>query len=287
MNKFIFILLFVFSIHCKAQNHSFNEEIKFAQYLIDNSEYKDAVFMLSQQKINSLNSFQGDSLNYFLGWAHYNLKQVDSSAAYFSRVSKNSNFYHKAKFYEVFDNCYTNKFEKADSVLNQIKLDTMAAFNQLKIYDKMTICLLKKDIVSFNTLMKSSQFDFYALSDEAKSLNVYAEKLQKIKRKSPLIAATLSAIVPGLGKVYAGMPGQALASFLAVATLGAVATENYIKAGPTSGRFIVYAGIFSMFYVGNIWGSAISVKIKREKQYNEIKHSILLDMHIPLRRTFE
>jgi hypothetical protein len=277
----------VFSFYCKAQQHSFNEEIKFTQYLTDNSEYKDALLALSQIKLSELNLAQQDSLLYFLGWAHYNLKQVDSSATYFSRVSQGSGFYYKSKFYEVFDNCYALKFIQADSVLNSIKMETSSSLIQLKTYDKISIALLNKDISTFRTLMKSNQLDFYALSDEAKSLDNYARKMEKIKHKSAFIAGSLSAVIPGLGKLYAGMPGQALASFLTVATLGAVAAENYIKAGPTSGRFIVYAGIFSMFYIGNIWGSAISVKVKREKQFNEIKHNILVDMHIPLRRTFE
>jgi hypothetical protein len=58
------------------------------------------------------------------------------------------------------------------------------------------------------------------------------------------------------------------------------------KDGVSSPRFIIYGSLFSLFYIGNIWGSALSVKIKRQEFNEKIDEQILFDMHIPLRTLF-
>lgn len=96
----------------------------------------------------------------------------------------------------------------------------------------------------------------------------------------------MSAVVPGSGKFYAGYRGQALSSMFPTLIFAASAAEAYHRAGPKSFQFIAAASIFSIFYVGNIWGSVLSVKTFYEIRNNEIRNNIMLDLHIPLRRIF-
>ena len=50
--------------------------------------------------------------------------------------------------------------------------------------------------------------------------------------------------------------------------------------------FILSSALATIFYAGNIWGSAVSVKrIQAEKKY-EMDQRILFDMHIPLRNAY-
>lgn len=82
------------------------------------------------------------------------------------------------------------------------------------------------------------------------------------KRKKPIIAGGLSALVPGAGFLYSGHGQTALSALilnglLAYATYSTVQAENYGMA--------LLTGIFSLsFYLGNISGSA-----KSAKRYNE------------------
>jgi uncharacterized membrane protein YfcA len=47
-----------------------------------------------------------------------------------------------------------------------------------------------------------------------------------------------------------------------------------------------FSGMFGLFYIGNIWGSAISVQlVKTEKQF-ENKHNILVGLKLPISKFF-
>ncbi len=73
-------------------------------------------------------------------------------------------------------------------------------------------------------------------------------------RKSPLLAGTLSAVVPGSGHAYAGHYRDGLVAFLVnglfiTATAVAIDHENYPAAA-------LLAGVGLPFYLGNIYGAA-------------------------------
>jgi outer membrane protein assembly factor BamD (BamD/ComL family)/TM2 domain-containing membrane protein YozV len=90
---------------------------------------------------------------------------------------------------------------------------------------------------------------------------------ENLPQKSELLAAVLSAILPGSGYVYAGRYGDGLSAFLLNAlfiagTVAAVNNELYATSALTG-------GVGLPFYIGNIYGSANAVKkhnsgIKRE-----------------------
>ena len=114
-----------------------------------------------------------------------------------------------------------------------------------------------------------------------------------MKKKSPALAGLMSAVIPGTGKIYAGYKGQGLAAMITVGILGVSAAESYFRPFDRSGKkgykspeFIAFGSLFTIFYVGNLWGSVLSVKLAREHELREINDEILFDMHIPLRRIF-
>jgi len=100
------------------------------------------------------------------------------------------------------------------------------------------------------------------------------------------LAAFYSAIIPGSGKIYAGRLGDGLSSFFIVSSLGLITAENWYKAGIKNPKTIFFGSLFSVFYVGNIWGSYFSVQIQNDEFNHEMDHKILFDLHIPLRTIF-
>ena len=101
-----------------------------------------------------------------------------------------------------------------------------------------------------------------------------------------MLAGVYSAVLPGAGKFYAGRKKQGIASFLPILSLGAITYESYRKAGIKNARTLVFGSLFSVFYVGNIWGSVLAVKIKQKEFDREYDNKILFDMHIPLRNLY-
>ena len=101
-------------------------------------------------------------------------------------------------------------------------------------------------------------------------------------KKSPLLAAGMSAVIPGAGKIYAGDLRSGVSTFLIVGALGAMMAESAHKLGWQDWRTIALSSVFGVFYIGNIYGSAVSVSVIRNTYQDAQKASLLFDLHIPL-----
>lgn len=99
--------------------------------------------------------------------------------------------------------------------------------------------------------------------------------LQNIKNKNVLKAGLLSAVIPGAGKMYYGNWGQGFAALFTTALITAEAYSGFKKKGVKSIHGWAYTGLFSVFYVGNIWGTVIGLKVKQRKAYENINHNLL------------
>ncbi|MDQ3192432.1 MAG: hypothetical protein M3Q58_12635 [Bacteroidota bacterium] len=271
-----------------SQQRLFSEEINFATYLIENAQFRDAIIVLENIDQSLFNSSleKTDSVNFYKGWSYYNIKILDSSSFYLGMVNLESPFYIKSKFYESFNFIYSGNTGKGKSIIQNLTLGEQVNYEQLKMFDLAGIALLERNYASFDSVSILFNYSYFPIVTEQKNFLKYSTDLKSIKRKSPLLAGLMSSVIPGSGKYYAGYRGQAIAAFIPVVTLAGVATENYFRGGPQSIQFIAFASLFSLFYVGNIWGSVLSVKIKRNELYRKIDHEILLDLHLPLRRIF-
>jgi hypothetical protein len=97
------------------------------------------------------------------------------------------------------------------------------------------------------------------------------------------LSGLLSTIVPGSGKLYAGKPTEALGAFIPIASFGLLAAESYNKAGIKSVGFISFASLFTIFYLGNIWGSMSTVKIRNTSIEINYEKNISINMLIPVK----
>lgn len=107
--------------------------------------------------------------------------------------------------------------------------------------------------------------------------NRYGDIIHQIdsrKIKSPALAAALSTIVPGSGKIYAGNWKDGLISLFFVGATSFQAIRGYNLYGPKSGFFISYSAIASAFYLGNIYGSFKAAKRHNDKSKKKIQESI-------------
>ena len=84
-----------------------------------------------------------------------------------------------------------------------------------------------------------------------------------LPRKSPLLAAALSMVVPGLGRVYLGRWPDGLISFLLVGTTAALAAQGFYEEGQGSVRGWILGGVAALLYAGNVYGSAVGAVVQR------------------------
>ena len=115
----------------KAQIINYSNEVNFVNNLVNDKSYRTAIDVCAILKKQNLIKTQRDSLNFLEGWAHYNIKNLDSAASILNRIDTSSTFYFKAQYYSALCNAYQ---QKATQSIVQIKsmsksLDTYPEFS--------------------------------------------------------------------------------------------------------------------------------------------------------------
>ncbi|MFN4234711.1 MAG: hypothetical protein ACK4IK_07895 [Bacteroidia bacterium] len=264
-------------------------ELKFVNYLIANAQYNDALFALEKLQEDNVNisPIQFDSIHYYTGWINYFNKRFGKAISSFEKVSNKTDLYYNAKYYTSFCYAYTNNFDAAWDVLINLDISQRNELKDFHNFQLACLALLKRDLISFEKYSSSFKFSNYNYAKEEEQLLSYYNDIKSEKKKSGFLAALISAVIPGMGKFYAGYTGLPFGALFTTLPLAIVATESFIKAGLLSPQFIILGSLFGVFYIGNIWGSALSVNAIKKEKYAEINYNILFDMHIPLRRIFE
>jgi len=282
------LILLIFSFSCvQGQQFKFSKELRFAQYLQDKEAVPEAIRVLEQVDTSTLSRAQKDSLFYMLGWAAYSVQQLDKSVGAFLKVSPDFSKYEKSRFFAAYCQAFQGRghIDSASDGLRQLVLPD-STLRELRCFQLAGIALLKRDYKAFLPEQQQFTYSSYIFEKEEHRMQLYYDKLRGFKHKSPLLAGVYSALLPGAGKWYAGKKKQGVAAFLPIISLAALTYEAYRKDGVKSARFIGFGTLFTIFYIGDIWGSTLSVKIRRNEFNKEYDNKILFDMHIPLRNFF-
>ena len=102
-------------------------------------------------------------------------------------------------------------------------------------------------------------------NDSLRALFLRLEKeRQGMRPKQPWVAAVLSAVIPGLGKVYNKRGLDGLYAFTATVFSGYVAYNAFTHERVISG--LTATTLAASFYLGNIYGSYVGAKIDFQEQ---------------------
>lgn len=111
--------------------------------------------------------------------------------------------------------------------------------------------------------------------------NKLVEKGKKSPHRNMALAVGMSALVPGLGRVYAGAPWEGLSTFIINGFLAFSAYRGFSQKEYESIPGWGYGAAFAGFYAANIYGTVKQVKKFNKKQAdklaNEVEHLILND----------
>lgn len=98
-------------------------------------------------------------------------------------------------------------------------------------------------------------------------LKVHYNEYKFVKKKKAWIAAGLSMVIPGSGKLYIGRPNSFFGSFISNVLYGLTGFESVRVLGINNGYSIVSLSAFGIFYFSNVIGVVHDLKrIKNEKK---------------------
>ena len=254
-----------------------SHDYDFTLYLIDNELKTDARALLSQDYHPS------DTLDFLRGWVHYQLKELEEASPYLKAVPSASAFYEKALFYSTAVSAHLGDYNSPVEPLEAYS----GSYSELKGLQLAGLALLRDDPDAYRQASTAFGYSDFSIADAERKLDDIYNYRYEIKPKSPLLAAAASAVVPGLGKIYAGKIGEGIASFLLVGALGAITAEHWVKDGPQDWKTIVPGIACAGLYLGNIYGSYMSVSIVNNDIRNAQNTTVLYSIHIPLRSVFK
>jgi hypothetical protein len=104
-----------------------------------------------------------------------------------------------------------------------------------------------------------------------------AKQLASLPRRSPALAGTLSAVVPGAGQLYSGRPKDALIAFFVNGMFIAGAVEAFHRQNNVAGAVLV---LFEMgWYTGNIYSGINSAHRHNDEARGSILKSMKKDLY--------
>lgn len=286
MIKRILLPILLLATHALVFSQAPKSKFGFANYLIDKEFYEDATFELNKLLQSNQDLNVRDSSNFLLGRIYFSQKKLSDAVYHFDLVGDQfEELRAPAVFFSALSGAYLSDYSSASLKLRSYK-NSMANINQLKILELASINVLKRDFYQYDSLKQLLDKDNYMVGPVAENLDFNRNKLLSIKGKTGLKAGLLSALIPGAGRIYVEKPGQGIYQLIIATLLGLQTWEGYKKDGIHSARFIIYGTLFTSFYIGNIWGSAIGVKMYKNEINKTVDNAILMDMHIPLRTIF-
>ena len=258
--KKIVILFFIFSITGFSQQkqskqidfYSPHNIKKFADYLFCQHDYLRAVF--EYQKY--LNSVPSDTVKFKVGIAYSRMGYYSKAENQFLTL-RNSNSFKALARAEYYKSLFQqNNFEELQSNL-KYKIQTNEASNSLNKLYYLSYLFMHQKLPGESDFAKP----FYG-KEKIQVKNFYEWK-KNPPYKSPVVSAILSAIIPGLGKVYVKEYSDGIMAFLATSVLGYIAYADF-NAGHKF-RGWLFTGLTAGFYAGNIYGSAAAAQIYNAK----------------------
>ena len=268
----------------KDGERNISEDYDFFNYLKDNDFRTDAKTLI-------LGSYApSDTLDFLRATVLFSDLKLAQASELFGRVPFDSPFGPESFYYQVVSLTSAGEYDKAYGLLSSPSI--RSRFSEGGPYAELTalqaagLSLLRGEEDEW--LRHSSSFTFgdYALAESERVMSEIGQRRFGSKSKHAGVAALASAVIPGAGKVYAGRLGEGVAAFLTVGSLGAITAENWVRHGGKDWRTILAGSLCATFYLGNIYGSYMSVSIENNDRITAENTAIVYHLHLPLRTVF-
>ena len=258
------------------ENHYRPENIlRFAEFLFMEGDYLRAAgeFQRYLYYFDSLPR-EADYIFYKIAFCYRLSKDYQKSIDYFQKIIFNypQSIYLNDSYFQIAHSYFLmSKYKKSISFSNSNISFIKSDVQRLKIKQLIGLNYIYQKrwskAIDFFDLLKNNEKNNYLTT----SLRNFAKQGAKLRRKSKLLAGIMSAVIPGTGKMYCHRTTDGLFSLLTIGLTAWQAYDGFRKNGVKSVKGWIYGTISAFFYVGNIYGSIVAVKI-----YNQQSESKLL-----------
>ncbi len=237
-----------------------NNRLKFGNYLFEEHDYLRAI----DEYKSYLAVYPNDTLNFKIGFAQSQMGNFSDSKNYFEELISKSIFIDESKFELLKINYLQENYSELRSE-NYLSKKFKSEILKLQHYSYLSD---EFDLPDSNLL-----FSIYNDEELLFIRDFYNRKLNP-GYKSETLAAILSAVIPGAGKIYAGEAGDGITALILTGLFGFLAYDNFQADHKI--RAWIFSGLTAFFYAGNVYGSAAAAQI-----YNAgIKLNLENEIHV-------
>ena len=255
------LLLLPATVHATQAGILLTDEIllKLGDAFVSDGDYYRAITEYKKLLILFADSSRADTALFNIGMAYYQGEEYRAAVSTFStfrsRYPKSSHLA-RAAYHQGLCLVKLNEPEKASEAFAAAAVSPPGKKEEVRSasFGMAVAAFDRHDLVASRSTLE--QFILQNPQDaavpKAREAIELLDKNQLPPYKSPVLAGTMSAIIPGSGQLYAGRYGDAFTSLLLnglfiAGTVVAVQNENYAVAGVT--------GLIGLpFYIGNIYG---------------------------------
>jgi len=256
-------------------------QIRLGDAFMEEGEYYRAVTEYKKLLILFPKSMMADYALYKIGMAYYHggeYEQAAGTLALFRSKYRESPYFASAVYQQGLIYWRLNRFDKAAEAFDTAAAGASQDEKRQAVFGKSLVELDRSNPAG----SRKELAEFLAQNPQ----NVKADGIRKALTlldqqgesalKSPLLAGTMSALLPGSGHIYAEHYGDGITAFFLnglfiAGTVIAVKQENYAMAG--------IAGVIGLpFYLGNIYGAANAANKWNISVRKDLKGSIALSL---------
>lgn len=262
INNYKFVLLFLFiliKINLYSQNlYDLDHSAKYASFLYSTNQFK-----LAAEEYERL---------VFLDTANTEFKiKLISSYRKSNNLKRGIERIHQIKGGDIYNMNNSLSYEYLALLMRSDSLSGVDDFlkKNVTLSEKKKSVVYACNLLLYGSFRNAGRFIGSEKNDSDKfpvELVGIVSSAKREKFKSPFLAASLSTVIPGTGKVYTGDYLDGLISLLFVAGNTWQSYQGFKKNGIKSASGWIFGGIAAGFYIGNIHGSA-----KAAKRYNKRK----------------
>lgn len=125
---------------------------------------------------------------------------------------------------------------------------------------------------------KAAFFEHPATLEKSPEIAELIARKKSLPKKSPFLGGLYSALLPGSGKIYAGRKNDGIYSFMMVAVSGLIAYDGYRKGEFKNFKTWFFGGLSLFFYAGNVYGSAVAVRLENQRKSDQLQHDIKMQI---------
>lgn len=277
ISSLLFILLIFHSIPVFSEPDYYSPQAvyNFADWLYDEGDYKRAVgeylryLFISQKQPD-------DTIIYRIACCYQKTGEHNKAIMAFERLITE---YHASelKTQARYGICYSLfKSGRYEDSLQFIEgtLGTVKNHDQFLLLKGINLLYLKQYQEAYTLLEAYNATDNLRQKLVARELMELTDKALNPDQRSPVLAVLLSAVIPGSGKMYAGHAGDGLFSLITIGIFGGMAAYSFYEEGLYSVKAWVYASIGGLFYLGDVYGSAVAALRYNDTYQNKIVQQI-------------